>query len=386
MNVLMLSRLFPSPERPGYGVFVRNRARRLAATGRIDLRVLAPVAWRPLGADQKVAPCEAERFTLERPRYLVIPKLGFPIAALLLYRGIARHLSGLLRAGYTFDLIDAQFFYPDGVAAILLGQRFRKPVVITARGSDLNRMADLPVVGSQIRWALSRATWTVTVSDALRRQALALGAPPDRLTVLRNGVDLKLFKPTEREETRRQLGVEQPTILAVGNLIELKGHHLLIEAMTDLPGMRLAIIGEGPNKAKLQALAEQFRVADRVTLLGSVPHDRLPAYYSAADVLVHASSMEGWPNVLLEAMACGTPVLATNVGGVPEIVQHEHAGLIIEERSPGAIAAGVRRLLARLPSRDVVRAQACQFGWDEIIDLQIGLYEKVAAMARERAS
>ncbi len=386
MNILTLSHAFPNSEQPNYGVFVANRVRQLASSGEAIFRVLAPVAWRSsdlgyrgrggeetrIAQSEELGPC-----TIDHPRYCVIPKLGYPIAPILMYLSAARHIARLQQDGYRFDLIDAHFFYPDGVAAVLLGRRFSKPVVITGRGSDLNHHAHLPVIGQMIRWALAQTDWTITVSSALKEQAIALGAAKERVTVLRNGVDLELFRPTLREKTRRRLGLTQTTLLSVGDLVELKGHDLVIRAMKELPNTQLFIIGEGPQKTKLRALADRLDLSDRVHLLGSVPHRELPAYYSAMDIFILASSREGWPNVLLEAMACGTPAIATRVGGVPEVMAAKNAGIIVDARSPEAIAAAVQQLRIATPGREQVRAHAKQFGWDEVVDLQLDLYKNV---------
>lgn len=386
MNILTLSHVFPNSQQPNYGIFIANRVRRLAQSGIAHIRVIAPVAWHPFdsiysnqgGHRTQIPPIEnLGPFTIDYPRYLVIPKLGFPIAPILMYMSISRHILRLQQKGYRFDLINAHFFYPDGVVAVMLGRRFSKPVVVTGRGSDLNRHAELPVIGHMIRWALSQSDWTITVSNALKVRAIALGAPMERVTFLRNGVDLEHFRPTLRDETRRRLALTRTTLLSVGNLVELKGHDLVIRAMKELQDLQLIIIGAGPAKAKLQDLVDRLNLSDRVHLLGTIPHSELPAYYSAADIFVLASSREGWPNVLLEAMACGTPVVATRVGGVPEIITAKNAGIVVDARTSEAIVAAVRRLQIATPDREQVRAHAMQFGWGEIVDLELKLFENI---------
>ena len=154
-----------------------------------------------------------------------------------------------------------------------------------------------------------------------------------RIEVFRNGVDLNLFRETERDRTRRELNLTGPVIISVGHLIPRKGHELVIEALSLLPRAQLLICGEGPMRSELERSAQRFRVRDRVRFLGLIRHEELNRYYSAADVLVLASFREGWPNVVLEAMACGTPVVATAVGAVPDFVDHPHAGRVVRERT-----------------------------------------------------
>jgi len=191
-------------------------------------------------------------------------------------------------------------------------------------------------------------------------------------------VDLQAFQPQDRAAARAELGLgEGPVLLSVGLLIERKGHHHIIPALRDLPGHTLLIAGEGPDRAALLALAESSGVADRVRLVGPQPHGRLATYYSAADALVLASSREGWANVLLESMACGTPVVASPAWGSREAVSSPAAGLVLDETTPGSIAGGVRRLLSNPPSRAATRAHAERFGWDETTAGQLSLFRRV---------
>jgi teichuronic acid biosynthesis glycosyltransferase TuaC len=217
----------------------------------------------------------------------------------------------------------------------------------------------------------------IAVSEALRREMIAQGLAAHRIRTLRNGVDLAMFAPTARAETRARLGLTGQTLLSVGHLIERKGHDRVIAALANLPGCALLIAGEGPERASLEALATSHGVADRVRFLGSVPHHALAGIYSAADALVLASSREGWPNVLLEAMACGTPVVASNVWGAPELVCDPAAGVLMRALSADGVVAGVNALFAALPSRDTTRRFAERYSWDETTAGQIQVFEDI---------
>jgi glycosyltransferase involved in cell wall biosynthesis len=186
-----------------------------------------------------------------------------------------------------------------------------------------------------------------------------------------------MFTPTAREETRAELGLSAPTLLSVGHLIERKGHDRVIAALAKLPRHCLLIAGDGPERAALETLAAAQGVADRVRFMGSVPHHALARVYSAADALVLASSREGWPNVLLEAMACGTPVVASNVWGAPELVCDHAAGVLMPTLSAEGVVAGVTTLFASLPSRDATRRFAERYSWDETTAGQIQLFEEI---------
>jgi len=394
IRLLTFSTLFPNPEQPNHGVFVENRLRHLVATGEVTSTVLAPVPFMPnlplladfgrrRGWDRYIKiPTHEVRHGLEvhHPRYLVIPRFGMNLAPALLAHAAERSLRRLLADGLQFDAIDAHYVYPDGVAAIRLGQIFGKPVVITARGSDLTQLPLYPRPRRMIKQAIAAADALVSVSAALGEALVELGAPPERVHVLRNGIDTVMFRPTDRVAARARLGLDGPTLISVGLLIERKGHDRTIAAMAELPGHHLLIVGEGPERAALQALAERLGVADRVRLLGSRPHAELADYYSAADAMVLSSSREGWANVLLESMACGTPVVASAIAGNPEVVRSPAAGLVVENNTAAGIAAGVRRLLANPPDRAATRRYAEQFGWDETTAGQLRLFREVTGV------
>jgi glycosyltransferase involved in cell wall biosynthesis len=263
------------------------------------------------------------------------------------------------------------------VAAALLARRLGKPLVITGRGTDLNLLPRWRRVRRMIRWAAERADACITVSAALREVLIELGIDAGKVRVLRNGVDLVTFAPRNREAARRAWGLEGPTIASVGHLIERKGHDHVIAALPALPDVRLLIAGDGPERRRLESLAAELGVAERVRFAGTVPHERLTEVYNAVDALVLASSREGWPNVVLEALACGTPVVATRVWGTPEIVTQPEAGLLLDERTPAAIAAGMRRLLAAPPDRAATRRFAERFSWDETTAGQIELFRSI---------
>lgn len=393
MRLLTFSTLYPNSGAPNHGVFVENRLRQLVGSGEVTSTVLAPIPFYPkalrftgLGrggpwARAADVPAVEQRhgLTLHHPRYLVIPKFGMNLAPHLLHAAASRALRRLVAGGLEFDAIDAHYVYPDGVAAIRLGQEFNKPVVITARGSDVTQLPDFPTPRRLIQDAIGRAAALISVSAALGEGLVALGAPRERVHVLRNGIDTKAFTPRDRTAARAALGVSGPVLLSVGHLIERKGHDRTIAALAHLPGYTLLIAGEGPERAALEALAQRLGVANRVRLLGARPHAELPEIYSAADAMVLSSSREGWANVLLESMACGTPVVASNIPGNPEVVQRPEAGLVVETNTPEGISAGITRLFASMPDRAATRAYAEPFSWDETTQGQLAVFRKVLA-------
>ncbi|QOY94678.1 glycosyltransferase family 4 protein [Massilia sp. UMI-21] len=382
MKILTFSTLFPNTEKPGHGIFVETRLRHLVATGQVEARVVAPVAWFPsthprFGNYAKMAkvPRTEVRHGLQvdHPRYITIPKIGMNVAPLLLAQAAKPAIARIIDEGYDFDLIDAHYFYPDGVAAAMLARYFNKPLVITARGSDITLLPQYALPRRMISWAARRADAVITVCNALRDEVVALGVPRERVTSLRNGVDLQLFQPVERQPNPLF------TLLTVGHLVPVKAQELIIAALPLLPSVRLVVAGDGPNRGMLEALARSANVQERVQFLGAVPQAQLREHYGAADALVLASSREGWANVLLESMACGTPVVASRVYGTPEVVAAPEAGVLMRERSPQGVADAVNALRAHYPDRAATRRYAEGFSWDDTSAGQLRVFGEVLA-------
>lgn len=393
VRTLLFSTLYPSSVRPTHGIFVETRLRELLKTGAVETRVVAPVPWFPSTAERwgeraRMArtPAAEVRHGVQvlHPRYLLLPKVGMTSAPLLLALGARGTVRRLIDEGFDFDVIDAHYYYPDGVAATLLGSWFGKPVTVTARGTDINLIPSYRGPRRLLQWAGARARASIGVSAALVERMRALAFDPARLHVMRNGVDLERFRPQDGAALRQRLGLgDGPVLLTVGNLHEHKGQRLVLDAFAQLrasrPSARLLVVGEGPDRAWLQARAGALGVVDGVHFAGTVPNTELSHWYSAADVLLLASSREGWPNVLLESMACGTPVVASDVGGVREIVQQPVAGRVVAARTADAFAAAVQDLLAAANDRGAVRDYAAQFRWERTSEDQLALFRALAA-------
>jgi len=386
IRILTYSTLFPNNKQPNHGIFVETRLRHLIATGQVESKVVAPIPWFPSDnsrfgryASYARIPAMEKRngFEIYHPKYLVIPKVGMTVSPLLLALASLPTLRKL-RKEYDFQLIDAHYFFPDGVAAALLAKWLNIPMFITARGSDINLIPKYVLPRKMIQWAAGRAEAIITVSEALKSRVCALGVSSEKITTLRNGVDLGLFvPPQDRSATRTKLGMAGTIFLSVGNLVELKGHELLINMMPFFPKAQLIIIGSGPERDKLLKKADREGVKKRVKIVEAIPQKNLVEYYGAADCLLLASSREGWPNVLLEAMACGTPVVATDVGGVSEIVGASAAGVIVRKRSVEDFVEAVSFLLRNYPDRKLTRYFAEEYSWKETSANQIKFFSTV---------
>lgn len=358
---------------PNHGIFILQRMGHFAKRPSNSVQVVAPIPYCP----PLIFFPKWERFrgvprresisglTVHHPRYLLLPKLSMPLHGVSMFLNTINQLLKL-HGEHGFDLIDAHYVYPDGFAAVLAARRLGLPVFVSARGSDLNVFPELPTIAPLIRWTLRHATAGIAVSTPLRDKMIALGLSADRSYVIGNGVDLSRFVPLERSECRHRLGVPSgEIILSVGALIESKGHQVAIAALAELlprhPEVWLFIVGEGPYHNALLECARAHRVADRVRLVGAVPNEELKYWYSAADVNCLFSSREGCPNVLLESIACGTPVVATRVGGIAEVLTSDSAGLIIDHVRLAAPA--LHSLLQQKPDRHRMRALAQQRSW-----------------------
>jgi teichuronic acid biosynthesis glycosyltransferase TuaC len=386
MRILTFTTLYPNAVWPQFGVFVETRLRKLVESGGISARVVAPCPWFPFASPRfgKYAgfaqiPRFEERhgLAIDHPRYPLIPRIGMNVAPLLLFAAVLPVLRRQIASGQGFEAIDAHYMYPDGVAAVMLGRALDRPVAVTCRGSDINEIANYHFAGQQIRWAAKRAAAIVTVSEGLRAQLGILGVHPEKVRVLRNGVDCDLFHPVDRHAIRLRLGLTGRILVSVGNLVRLKGHELIIRALVDLRSTTLLIVGRGPERSSLEALAQSVGVADRVRFLEPVPQEQLRDIYCAADVLILASAREGWPNVLLESMACGTPVIATDIPGAREIIDAPEVGMLLPERTPESIVHSVETLLANPKTGAAIRAYAERFSWDRTTSGQLQMFDQI---------
>ncbi len=386
LRLLSFTNLYPSGARPRHGIFVEQRLRRLVETGRVETRVVVPVARRLFAREDEALTAERFGIAVRYAPFTAVRGLTTVLNPLLMARAARRAIAELRATGGDFDLIDAHFLYPDGVAAILLGAWLGKPVVITARGSDVNVAAREWIAGACVRFAARRAAALISVSRSLKETMIERGLPAAKITVVRNGVDLETFRPFERAGVRAALGFDGPTLLSVGNLVPEKGHDLVLRALAALANARLIVIGLGPEEARLRALATELGVDARVRWLAPLPQTELARYYAGADLTVLASSREGMPNVLLESLACGTAVVAAAVGGCPEVVAAPEAGTLVAERTPAALAAACLALLATPPDRAATRRYAERFGWADPIAEQIELMERVVGDAGSGSS
>lgn len=366
LRVAALSTLFPSAARPTFGVFVEGSLLRLAAEVDVELTIIAPNGvppW-PLSRHPRyraLADLPREEMwkgvRVLRPRFPLVPSAGWRLNPTL----VARAAAPLVRDA---DVIAAEFFFPDGLAAAALGRRLGLPWSIKARGADIHHWAAMPAIRPKAVAAAQGAGGMLAVCQALKDDMARLGMPAERIRVHYTGVDLERFRPVDRATARAGLGVASPLVVSVGALIPRKAHHVLVEAAALLPGVTLLIAGEGEERSRLEALIARLGLADRVRLLGNRPHAEVARLVAAADVFALASRREGLANAYVEALACGTPVVATPVDGAPEAIDRPAAGRLAEA-TPEAFAHAIAALLADPPDPLATRAVAEEkFAWD----------------------
>jgi len=395
MRVLVLSSTFPNAAQPTRGVFVRERISRLAR--RCQVIVVAPVPWFPLNERIRkdrasVPPVERQLgLTVYHPRFFSLPRYGKFLDGVLYFLSLIQ-FTAQLRRSFPFEVIDAHFVYPDGLAATLLARLFRCPVVVTLRGSIV-RLRDYHLHRPQLRWVLRHADRVTAVSESLSRVAVELGGfPPERVRVIPNGVDAMAFTPTDRAEARRRCGLPQKAtiLLTVAGIYEGKGQHFIVESLPALreryPELLYVMVGSArPGEiyqARLAATARRLGVLDHIRFVGARPHGEIAQWLSAADLSVLATRSEGWPNVLLESLACGTPVVATHVGGTSEIIRDGLDGLLVPYAQTEPLREAIVRALERPWDREDMIRRAHRFDWDDSVEQAL---EELTRALKERS-
>ena len=392
MRVLTFTSLFPNSAQPWHGFFVYQRVAHLARRSGNVVSVVAPVPylppWIPVARWRQTRSIPSQELMGQlqtyHPRYFFLPKISMPYHGLLMYAGslsLVRRLHEMMN----FDCIDAHYVYPDGFAAVLLGKSLGIPVVVSARGTDMSLFPQFRLIRPLIRWTLRRAGGVVGVCEALKEAMTNLGTPAEKACVIGNGIDLDRFEPVNRKDARTKLGIPEDAevVLSVGNLVPVKGYQFLIPAIAQMvprhPKIKLYIVGEGVFRKRLEAQAGEEGVRDQIFFMGRKPNENLKYWYSAADVFCLASSREGWANVLLESMACGTPVVATRVWGTPEVIVSSEFGVLVEQNKE-SLAQGLEYALEKEWNHKALVEYAATRTWDIVArEVETFLETRIAA-------
>lgn len=372
MKILVFTTLFPNKMMTQHGLFIKARVAALAKTN--DVRVVAPVPFFPRWNinskwflfSQIPLEEEIDGIKIYHPRYLVIPKIGRFLYGFLMFWSLRGFIQDVQRS-FDFDMIDAHVIYPDGLAALLIARSLKKRVILNGRGTDLNWYPQFPVIRAQIRSAMEKADAVTVVTETLQEKTIELGIDRGKVTVIPNGVDTGTFCFRPQDEAKRMLNIpdNRRVILAVGHLLEAKGFHLLIEALRHVrrQDIDLVIIGDGKYKEKLQQLAADHHMGERVKFPGERPQNELALWYAAADMFCLTSLREGRPNVVLEALACGAPVISMNQWGLGSLVDAE-SGILLESYEPSDIAQAIDRALQKNWDRRAISDSMKEHTWD----------------------
>lgn len=378
-RILTLTTVYPSPFEPDTGVFIETRLRHMTAGA--EIKVLAPIPIINYGRRhvelRRIASKHDPGGLLEviYPRWFY-PPAGGASNAIFLFLSTIWPLARLRRS-FRFDIIDAHFTHPEGVAAALLALVFRCPFTITMRGNEQMHVRHR-LRRRLMGWALRRAGRVIAVSENLRTLALELGVEPSQSVTIPNGIEKEIFHPRDREICRIEYGISGKAhlIVSAGHLIELKGHHRIIRAVRGLvdDGMDVQFRiagGKGRGQDYDFALGQEIKrlgLEDRVQILGHIDRQALARLISAADVFCLASSREGWPNVIHEALACGTPVVATNVGGVSQMIASEQCGIVVHPDSPSALQAALAAALRKPWEREIIARRGQLRSWSQVAE------------------
>jgi teichuronic acid biosynthesis glycosyltransferase TuaC len=378
MKVLVYTTLFPNYLRPNSAIFIKQRMFHFAKLPGCEVKVVAPVpycpSWPVLGKWYQYSQIKKyevmDGIEVYHPRYPLIPKVSMPFHGLSLFLSTL-NLVKRIHQSFPFDVIDGHYIYPDGFAAVLLGKILNKPVVLSARGSDINQFTRFKFIKPMIRYALGHADHVISVCGALKQEMTKLGINDDKITVIPNGVDTERFQPVDRKDARKRLALtnNEKIIVSVGSLIPRKGFHVILDALPNIlqknATVHLYIVGEGPYRSVLERQIKDLWLTRNVTLTGERPNDELKLWYNAADVFCLASSREGWANVIMESLACGTPVVATQVWGAPEILTSPDVGILVD-RTPGSLGQGLKTALETPWDRDKIRAHVEDRNWFKV--------------------
>ena len=391
-KLLVFSSLFPSDKRPNAGVFIRERMFRVGQ--HMPVIVVSPVPWFPLqGIIRYWQPHfrpqpknyeEQQGVQVYFPRFLSIPGLFKSWDGFFMALG---SLLTLIKLRKQFTIIDAHFAYPDGYAATLLGKWLKVPVTITLRGTEVP-LSKMPGRKARLLRALENASRVFSVSDSLKQHVVSLGAQSDKIRVVGNGIDVVKFYPLVKSVARAELNIPEDAkvLISVGALVDRKGFHRVIEVLPALvakyPELIYLIVGgdspEGNIRERLEQQVKTLKLEKNVRFLGAYPSEQLKLPLSAADLFVLATANEGWANVFLEAMACGLPVITTEVGGNKEVVNNPGLGTVVPFGDSAALLAALLQGLETVWDRPSIIQYARENAWDTRVRILVEEFQRIA--------
>jgi teichuronic acid biosynthesis glycosyltransferase TuaC len=391
LKILMLTRLFPSQAFPAFGTFCLERAKALAEHA--DVRVMVPTpyfpdwlpgreSWKRWGRVEREGTVEPD-IRVTYPRYASIPGTATWFQGISMANCVRKELASNY-GDWKPDVIDGHFAFPDGYAATRLGKAVGAPVVVTCHGSDLRQYPSIPIAGAMARWTLRTANRVLSVSTDLQKKSIELGCKPEQAVFLTNGVDPEKFSVRDKAECRTRLGlpIDRKIGVYVGFLIDRKDQSLVLKALVEIrrrgetPPM-IALVGDGPNMQRLKDEARQWGLESDVYFAGQQNHEEVAYWMGAADWLLLSSSSEGWATVYFESMACGRPVITSNVSSAKDAINSPELGIVVEDRTPEAFATAMIEASGRTFDEAGIRANAEAHSWNAWAKDAIGIFNNL---------
>ncbi len=373
MRILVITNLYPNSLEPTRGVYNRNQCFELSRIS--DVRVISPLPWYRLkGLPRKEL---IDGIEVYHPRYFMFPKIGRSLYGFFFFLSLVMFVAKIYK-DFEFDIIYAPWVYPDGFGSWLIARFLKKPIVIGALGSDINVYAKRLLRRKLIFFCLSKADHVISVSAALKHRMVECGVSESNVTVLLNGVDKTVFRVKDKNGCRNKLGLGTGKILLfVGNLTYSKGLPFLIKAFKEVVGaqedLQLYLIGDGELRQELEELTDQLAVNDKVFFKGRIKQDQISDWMNASDLFCLPSLFEGCPNVVIEALSCGIPVLATKVGGIPELLKSENSGLLVMPGDIEALSNGLRYCISKKWNSNEISILPEILSWKENADRLYGI-------------
>jgi len=388
MKTLIITNLFPNSQEPTRGIYNLQQFKAFLASG-VETKIVAPVPWHDFSALPAYE--RIEGFDVYHPRYFMIPKIGRAFYGILFFISLCMQVRRI-DARFRSDVILSTWAYPDGVGSYLIAKALNKPIVIKVHGSDVNLYSKHFLRRQQIVSALSRADKVIAVSMALKERLIEIGVPAANIAVISNGVDAELFQPMERKECRKELDLplDRKVVLFVGNFAPVKGVDILVDAFGELMRLRsdaiLVLVGDGPLEAMLRDKVKVLGISQKVVFAGRVTHDMIPVYMNSADVFTLPSRNEGCPNVILESFACGTPVVASRVGGVPELFTSGSLGMLVEPDDQSDLVSKLCNALDVAWDKDSTPAQTPLSCWQASGELLKAELDRAVGTKKDKIS
>lgn len=372
LKILVLTNIFPRAARPNAGFYVFEQVKHLQTAAQVKVVVAAAenIFVKPRSTPARTSFAGIEIYEAS---YGTVPKLGVFFSGYSYYWGLNRLIKNI-RRDFSFDLILCYWSYPEGFAAVRWARDFKVPVVIRPRGSDINMYVRHQALAGLVRSTLQRADKVIAVSGDLAQKVRELGVAHWRVAHMLNGVDTTQFFVADQAECRRGLGLpaDKRIVLFVGNLIEIKGIEDLLKAIEQLDvedgtGRLFCFLGQGDWRGRIEEATRRLKTA-QIRLAGDVPHAELFRWINSADVTCLPSWHEGCPNIVLESLACGVPVVATNVGGIPELINAPRLGILVGPRQPQELARAISEALARRWDRGQLVNRIKDQTWGKVAD------------------